>query len=127
LGLSLQPSDGLGDDAVQTKLVEYRLTLPEALIDYYALAGQHPINVKHNQLLPIEQIKWMGSKLMFMEENQWVVYWAIDESDVNNPNPVVWQGTNSDAIDWYEEQYKLNQFLMAMWKWTVTGEQEEPE
>jgi len=64
---------------------------------------------------------------MFMEENQWVVYWAIDESDVNNPNPVVWQGTNSDAIDWYEEQYKLNQFLMAMWKWTVTGEQEEPE
>ncbi len=127
MGLSLQPSDGLGDDAVQTKLVEYRLTLPEALIDYYALAGQHPINVKHNQLLPIEQIKWMGSKLMFMEENQWVVYWAIDESDVNNPNPVVWQGTNSDAIDWYEEQYKLNQFLMAMWKWTVTGEQEEPE
>ncbi len=127
MGLSLQPSDGLGDDAVQTKLVEYGLTLPEALIDYYALAGQHPINVKHNQLLPIEQIKWMGSKLMFMEENQWVVYWAIDESDVNNPNPVVWQGTNSDAIDWYEEQYKLNQFLMAMWKWTVTGEQEEPE
>lgn len=126
-GFALQPSAGLGHDAVQIKLTELGLTLPQALIDYYTLAGQHFINQEHNQLLPIEQMYWIDDKFVFMEEDQRVVYWGIKQADVDSPNPLVWQGINSDVIDWYEEPYKLSQFLMAMWKWTVTGEQEESE
>ncbi|BAY20844.1 hypothetical protein NIES2100_05880 [Calothrix sp. NIES-2100] len=126
-GFSLQPSDGLGNNFVQAKLAESALTLPKALIDYYAIAGQHCINKEHNQLLPIEEIGWIDNKLVFMEEYQSVVFCGIDQADVSKLNPIVWQGIKSNSIDWYEENYKLNQFLMAMWKWTVTGEQEEPE
>lgn len=127
LGSSPQLSDDLGDDVVQAKLVERELTLPKALFDYYALAGKHSINTEYNQLLPIEQIRWMNRKLVFMQENQCVVYWALDQADINSPNPIVWQGINSDIVAWHKEPYKLYQFLMAMWNWTVTGEQEEPE
>ncbi|MEC4806561.1 MAG: hypothetical protein SAJ12_20370 [Jaaginema sp. PMC 1079.18] len=126
-GYSLQPSDALGDCVIQAKLAKCKLTLPKALIDYYSLAGQHYINEEHNQLLFIEQVNWMDDKLVFMQENQLVVYWGIDRADVSSPNPIVWQGINGDVIDWYEEKYRLNQFLMAMWRWTVTGLQEEPE
>lgn len=127
LGSAPQPSEGLGDDVVQAKLVECGLMLPKALFDYYALASEHSINTEHNQLLPIEEIRWINSKLVFMEENQCVVYWAIDQADISSPNPIVWQGINSDTVAWHEEPYKLNQFLMAMWNWIATGEQEEPE
>jgi hypothetical protein len=47
--------------------------------------------------------------------------------DMLNPNPIVWQGVNSSITSWYKEEYKLNQFLMAMWKWIITGEQEDSE
>jgi hypothetical protein len=30
-------------------------------------------------------------------------------------------------MEWYAEPYKISQFLMAMWKFTLTGEQEQPE
>ncbi len=127
LGSSPHPLEGLGDDVVQAKMLECKLTLPKALFDYYALAGEHPINTVHNQLLPIEQIRLINSKLIFMEENQCVVYWAIDQADINSPNPIVWQGINGDIVAWHEEPYKLNQFLMAMWNWTMTEEQEAAE
>lgn len=126
-GSSLQATDGLGFEAVQAKLAERQLTIPTALVDYYTLAGQHLINKEHNQLLPIEELNWIDNKLVFMQENQCVVYWGIDQADVNQQNPVIWQGINGDLIEWYEENYKLSQFIMAMWNWVVTGEQEEPE
>lgn len=126
-GFSLQPSDGLGDAAVQAKLAERRLILPKGLVDYYAVAGQHPINEEHNRLLPIEEIIWMGDKIVFMEENQSVVCWGIDQADLNQQNPIVWQGMSGETFSWYEEDYKLSQFLMAMWKWLITGEEEPPE
>jgi hypothetical protein len=64
-----------------------------------------------------------------MEENQWVAYWGIDRAGVKESNPVVWQAPNiePDPLEWYEEPYLLNQFLMAMWRWQETGVEEEAE
>jgi hypothetical protein len=126
-GAALQDSDGFGAHIVEEKLSACELMLPESLVDYYVIAGQHYINEEHNRLLPIEEIEWIGDKFVFMEENQCVVFWGIDRSDLNNPDPIVWQGTNGDVIDWYEEKYTLSQFLMEMWRWIVTGEEDSEE
>lgn len=78
----------------------------------------------------------MFDSLIFMEENQGVAFWGIHRNDCLEPNPIVWQGQNIDAIEldledepqeWFAEEYRLRQFLMAMWKWTLTGEQEAVE
>ena len=123
----LQSSDGLGENTVRARLKKRGLTLPRALAEYYSLAGKHSINVDHNRLRPIDQLEWIDDTLVLMEENQCVSFWGIQRKDIKKANPKVWQGVNSEPIRWFVEVYRVSQFLMAMWKWTVTGEEETPE
>jgi hypothetical protein len=125
-GAPPSPSDGLGDTAVRAELGRIGFVIPKALFDYYSLAGRHWINENHNHLRTIANLEWVDDKLIFMEENQCVVFWGIDKSDLRQTDPVVWQAANDDPVEWFAENYRLSQFLMAMWKWIVTGEQEPP-
>lgn len=129
LGAPLRPADGLGDAMVTKALRRRRLVIPRALADYYAVAGAHEINTSHNRLLPIEKLQCGGDKLVVMEENQWVAFWGINRTAVHETNPVVWQTQNNEPepFAWYEEPYRLNQFLMAMWRWQMTGVEEKAE
>jgi hypothetical protein len=127
LGTEPSASDGLGEEAVRRELRKRKLTLPRALVEYYALAGNHPINTQHNRLYSIAQLVWMDDRLVFMEENQEVVYWGIARDDLKTANPIVWQGVNGTPLEWHAEDYRLHQFLMAAWNWAVHGIQETPE
>jgi hypothetical protein len=118
----LEPGDGLGDAAVRTALAARGLTIPTALSDFYSLAGRHWINENHDLLLPIEKLEWMGDKLVFMEENQAVCFWGIDRADLNEADPIVWRANNEEPIRWRSENRRLSRFLMALWKWNMTGE-----
>jgi hypothetical protein len=122
-----KPSDGLGDEEVRLRLSQIHLVIPTSLFDYYSVAGRHWINQDHNRLRPIEQLEWMGDRLVFLEENQWVAYWGIPKEDLKTADPAVWQGVNCTPLEWCRENLCLSRFLMAMWKWTVTGEQDMPE
>jgi len=75
----------------------------------------------------IAELEWRDDKLVFMEVNQCVVFWGIRRADLEEADPVVWQGINGEPIEWYAEDHRLSRFLMAMWKWTMTGEDEMPE
>ncbi|MBD2469362.1 hypothetical protein [Nostoc sp. FACHB-145] len=55
-----------------------------------------------------------------MEENQGITYWGILKTDLSKINPIVWQCFNADQLEWYEESYQLREFLITMWKWTIT-------
>ena len=59
--------------------------LPIALREYYAMAGKLDINVEHNRLYTPRQLKNWRGKLVFMEENQNVVFWAVDIDDSMDP------------------------------------------
>ncbi len=121
-GAPPKPIDGLGQAAVRAALDSAGLAIPVALFDYYSLAGRHWINENHNRLRPIKEREWFDAQLVFMEENQLVAFWGIRKENVTESDPIVWQGVNGDPIEWYAEKYRLSRFLMAMWKWTVTGE-----
>jgi hypothetical protein len=81
-GSLLQESDGLGDDVVQAKLAEQQIVLPKGLVDYYAIAGQHPINEEHNRLLPIEEIFWIDDKLVFSLHCYWIMTELLQQAIV---------------------------------------------
>jgi hypothetical protein len=119
--------EGSGDEAIRERLNRAGVVIPAALFDYYSLAGRHWINENHNRLRPIESLEWIDGKLVFMEENQVVSLWGIPKEHLEEADPIVWQGVNGKPIEWYPEDYRLSRFLMAMWKWTMTGEQEPPE
>lgn len=125
-GAAPKPDEGLGDDAVRAGLWRVNLVIPTALFDYYSLAGRHWINENHDRLRPIAELEWMGDKLVFLDENQCVVFWGVDRSDLEKTDPIVWQGVNGDSIEWYQEGRRLSRFLIARWKWTMTGEEPEP-
>src|SRR5262249_15038313 len=129
LGEPLMNSDGLGDGKVAKALRRRSLVIPRALSDYYAVAGRHEINTAHNRLLPIEKLEWEGDWLLFMEENQSVGFWSIARAAVKEASPIVWQASTNapQLLEWYAERYRLNQFLMAMWRWQETGVQEKAE
>jgi hypothetical protein len=118
-GASLQVTDGLAEITVQTELAARQLLLPQALMDYYAIAGQHWINKHHNLLYSIQELEWVGNKLVFMEENQSVAFWGILETDLREADPIVWQGVNGESLEWYSEDLTVSQFLMEMWRWTL--------
>ncbi len=121
-GASPKPNESLEQKRLKQTLRSLRLTIPKSLFDYYEFAGRHWINEEHNRLRPVEELSWNDDRLIFADENQNVVCWGIDRSEVTLDDPVIWQGINDDTIDWYSEEQTLSRFLMAMWKWTITGE-----
>ena len=107
---------------LQKALDKRHVQIPAALFEYYVLAGRHPINTEHNCLRTVDELDWMDDKLVFMDENQNVVFWGIDRNDLSKDDPIVWQGVNSEPMEWYEEDFSVSRFMMAMWEWITTGE-----
>lgn len=132
-GEPLTPEHGLGDDAMAAAVARRGLLVPRALLDYYSVAGRHPINRQHNRLYPLDELTWEDGRLVYMEENQCVAFWAVAEADARRADPPVWTCLNGEPgvwrpePDWSPRPYKLSQFLMAMWRWQWEGVQEEPD
>ena len=91
------------------------IKLPTALHDYYLVAGnERRFNTCHNRLLPPKQWHVAGRRLIFMAENQAVVYWGVSVKNTRSIDPAVWQGINDDAIHWNREHPKCSAFLAVM-------------
>jgi hypothetical protein len=75
------------------------LHIPQALFDYYAVAGYHWVNKKQNRLRPIEELDWYKDWLVFMDDDQGLVSWGIHRQDLSSSDPVVWRGILGEEID----------------------------
>jgi hypothetical protein len=88
--------------------------IPPALRDYYLVAGrERRFNTCHNRLLPA---KWSIDKqrLIFMEENQAVVWWGVSTRNRESDDPPVSQGVNDEPISWFPEHRRCSEFLALM-------------
>ena len=111
LGVPLTSSHALEADRL-TALSE--LGLPDALWDYYAVAGnEHRFNHSFNRLLAPEDIVVQDGRIVFMEENQAAVLWGVNP---NVANPFVEQGINSDTqpLEWHSEDVACAEFCETM-------------
>jgi hypothetical protein len=100
--------------------------LPGSLKEYYLVAGREKrINQFHNRLLPPEKL-WIDSeRVVFMEENQWVVYWGVPAARELMQDAAVFQGVNrrDQGIEWHPEADSCSTFLnvMAVWHASFGG------
>jgi hypothetical protein len=115
-GTDLDPADGLGEEAVQTRLTQRRLWIPTALFDYYSLLGYNKITSEQKRLRTIEELDWYGNLLVFMDDGHGIVSWAIHKRDLDSLDPVVWQGLVGEEMDWVPETSTVSQFLVEMWR-----------
>jgi hypothetical protein len=110
-------TDGMRVAAKTLVTTEKRLgvKIPNALREYYLVAGrERRFNTCHNRLLPPERLFIDHKKLVFMEENQTVVWWGVSMRNLNSLDSSVFQGVNEDPIAWYLEHKKCSTFLKVM-------------
>jgi hypothetical protein len=116
--LLLHLPDECGLSEVELAAGEGRLgiKLPLALRDYFLALGKLPLNVAHNRTLAAA--KWFinDGKLIFMEENQWVVYWGVGASQTPEIDPPVFLGINRlpKQIEWLPDMNAISDFLVLM-------------
>lgn len=89
--------------------------VPAALRDYYLVAGrERRFNTCHNRLWPPSEWTLDRHRLLFMEENQCVVWWGVSTRNPDSEDPPVSQGIEDERIIWYPEHRKCSVFLGVM-------------
>jgi len=97
--------------------VEKRLgvIIPGAFRDYYLVAGrERRFNTCHNRLLAPQEWSIDKQRLIFMEENQGVVWWGVSTRNPDSDDPPVSQGINDEPITWFQEHRRCSVFLAVM-------------
>jgi hypothetical protein len=119
LDLPPEPRHACGERAITAAERRLGVAVPEVLRGFYRVAGRHDaINRAHNRLLPLDEWAVDGGRLLFMEENQNVVFWGVPvAAGGTDADPDVWQAENGDALVWEPEKAKLSEFLLAMLCW----------
>lgn len=114
LGRSLNASDGV--PARQIKEVEDRLglTLPMSLRNFYRHVGSNPLFMTaFEQVIPIEDLAPEDGLLVFMEENQGAVSWALRFVDSHEEHPMVFQVDPVNCAEIHRE-LDIDAFLNLM-------------
>jgi hypothetical protein len=125
-GIRLRSEDACSNADVEAAESRLAIKLPGSLKDYYRVAGREKrINRFHNRLLPPEKLFIDSGRVVFMEENQWVVYWGVPAVPEMKRDDAVFQGVNrrDKGIEWYPEHDSCFTFLnvMAVWHASFGG------
>ncbi len=100
------------------------ITFPRALRDYYKVVGNlSELNSVYNRIYSPEDCEEKHGKLIFMEENQSIVYWGVALEEPTIEDPVVYQGSIDEKgmVKWYSEYKKCSDFLEIMLCWQAVN------
>ena len=85
------------------------------LLGYYLIAGrERRFNACHNRLLPPSDWSIDQKRLIFMEENQSVLWWGVSIRNPDSDDPPVSQGLDEGPITWRPEHRRCSVFLAVM-------------
>src|ERR1043165_5150414 len=111
-------SNGIPEAELDTIPARSGYELPVALHDFYLVLGNfHPILDSHHRFYRPDNLTRMDGKLVFCEENQVVLYWAVEEDQGWRTDPPVFQGINNDTVEWYVQESRASDFLVSMIYW----------
>ena len=109
LGRPLRPEDGVPEADLAAAARRLRCPVPPALHAFHAAVGRHAgLMDGFQRFAPLQDWECLDDKLLFLEENQAVCWWATDARGR------VWQTADLDAPDWHEEPVALDGFLHAI-------------
>ena len=117
IGRKLKITDGLAPGFATAAQCKLKLMIPTALREYYSVAGRLPLNKEHNRLYSPGRLKVLEGKLVFMEENQCMVFWGMDTAALGQDDPEVFQAHNKSLAVWYSEKLPFSDWIIKMWRW----------
>jgi hypothetical protein len=117
---SLPPAAGMNERSLARAERHFAVSLPEALRGFYLTLGNlHELNDAYNRLLAPKDWFIDDNKVVFMVENQAVVYWGVEATRSPDDDPAVFQGVNllPASIEWHPECDHCSEFLLVMLHW----------
>ena len=111
----LKPSDGDTADALDAAESRLGVPLPQALREWYEIAGRREdIWSQQDLLYPPERLEIEDDRLIFYVENQAVVQWGIRVSDLPLDDPPVFVSSIDECGVWIEENETTSMFALQM-------------
>lgn len=114
---------GMPQDTVIKVIRTSEINLPKALMEYYLILGKSKaVNASFNRLVAVNKLYFIGSYLVFFEENQDSVLWAISRKDLQQSDPPVYSSSDN-GTSWIKDADKVSGFLngMAFWQAALGG------
>lgn len=112
LGRRLTPKDGLDCSEIESLEESLGMSLPDPLRDFHLLVGNLDIFISSFEEFVEPYV--LGEKLVFLEENQGVCYWATDVQSTQNNTVFVCTDIESDNHEWYSENTNLTDFIIIL-------------
>ena len=116
-GHPLSDRTSLPESAINRAAARLDIAVPAALRDFYSVAGREMrFSQCHNRVIAPQDWRVSKKRLIFMEENQWVVWWGVSVRNPDNDDPPVSQAINDDEDDltWYQENRRCSVFIAVM-------------
>lgn len=116
----LESDDGVAEDILSEAERRLGVRLPQALRAFYLTAGRFDrFNRAQDRLMPPEDWSTDGGKLIFLEENQAVVFWAVEASATPDDDPPVFRAANTPDVpfEWEVEHDRCSEFLTVHLHW----------
>lgn len=116
-----QAQDGTPEAELQLVERNFQLQLPLTLRRFYLVAGRHKIvSSAHNRFLSPRKMRIERKALIFLEQNQNVMFWGIHGGDLIKADPPVHQGNHGEP-DWYLDARYLSAFLIGVTCWQAAN------
>jgi hypothetical protein len=122
LGTPLLPDSGIPETDLASAGQKLGFQLPAALRSYYLVAGKHKLNRVYNRLYDPNAWRVHLDHLVFMEENQAVVFWGIPMKQLSLLDPSIYQAPKykGQPHAWYLEHDNCSTWLQVMLHWQAT-------
>lgn len=92
--------------------VRLGVEIPAALRDFYLVAGrERRFSASLHRVLPPSEWFLDKQRLIFMEENQTVLWWGVSTRNPDSDDPPVSQRINDGPIAWVPEHRRCSVFL----------------
>ena len=118
----LNERSGVAASSLDAAALRLGIAIPTALRDFYLIAGRERwFNLAHNRLIAPKEWVIDKQRLIFLVENQAVVYWGVSLRSASNDDPPVSQGVNDDPIEWNPEHRRCSVFIAVMLCWQAVS------
>lgn len=122
----LKVEEGLSEDAILSAEKKLGYKLPSALRDFYLAVGKMKLFTDAFEFFAQpKQIYEKAGKLIFLEENQAVLSWAVDIKELGNEVVKVYQspniGDSENEVVWFAENLSLPDFLEMIMYYQITS------
>lgn len=114
IGRELLEDDGIDKDRIKDTESRLGIKIPAALKDFYMLLGNIESFISaFEYFVNVEELEIIDGKLLFLEENQGVCYWAMNVEHEEDNMVYVCTDLEQEQLEWYPET-SVNEFLKVI-------------